>query len=213
MNRPTLPLLHLPPPLSIYLSSFGPESVGLPLFCYIDLAQIPSSLDPAFEAFPLPSPNRAQLADLSSLPSSSLINHGSSRIDMARSVLSPSSGPLSTLPAEPFLSSRSATDEPALAAYYASRPIPETFEPGIVAASVLVSILGSYATLLLLGKRTSIRGTRNLVLLLAASVTFGVVGVWSMHFVSSARPFSLSLSRLLPNRLSSLFSLGAWGYM
>ncbi|KAL7412161.1 hypothetical protein BDY24DRAFT_110596 [Mrakia frigida] len=75
-------------------------------------------------------------------------------------------------------------DEPALAAYYASRPIPETFEPGIVAASVLVSILGSYATLLLLGKRTSIRGTRNLVLLLAASVTFGVVGVWSMHFVS-----------------------------
>ena len=126
---------------------------------------------------------------------------------MARFVLSLTSSSSSNLPPDGLTFSRSRIDEPALAIYYQSAPIPETFEPGIIVASVLVSILGSYATLLLLGKRTSIRGTRNLILLLAASITFGVVGVWSMHFVSSfsARPFSLPLPLLpsLSNRLSS----------
>ena len=47
-----------------------------------------------------------------------------------------------------------------------------------------MSILGSYATLLLLGKRTSSRGWRNHTLLVAAAICFSAVAVWGMHFVS-----------------------------
>ncbi|GMK59234.1 hypothetical protein CspeluHIS016_0702490 [Cutaneotrichosporon spelunceum] len=74
-----------------------------------------------------------------------------------------------------------------LAQYYAQgygNPVPIDPIPGVIVASILVSILGSYATLLVLGRRTSPRGVRNLFLLLLAAVCFAAVAVWGMHFVS-----------------------------
>ena len=56
--------------------------------------------------------------------------------------------------------------------------------PGILVLSIIVSILGSYATLLLLGRRTSSRGWRNHLLLIFAAICFAAVAVWGMHFVS-----------------------------
>ncbi|BEJ12564.1 hypothetical protein CspHIS471_0210240 [Cutaneotrichosporon sp. HIS471] len=74
-----------------------------------------------------------------------------------------------------------------LAQYYSQyhgNPVPIDPIPGVIVASILVSILGSYATLLVLGRRTSPRGVRNLALLLLAAVCFAAVAVWGMHFVS-----------------------------
>lgn len=77
-------------------------------------------------------------------------------------------------------------DKVELAAWYADnrRAVPIRPEAGVLVASILVSILGSYATLLVLGRRTSPRGFRNLILLLLAAVCFSAVAVWGMHFVS-----------------------------
>lgn len=78
------------------------------------------------------------------------------------------------------------TDKVQLAEWYAvnRRAVPIRPEPGVLVASIFVSILGSYATLLVLGRRTSPRGFRNLILLLLAAVCFSAVAVWGMHFVS-----------------------------
>lgn len=65
-----------------------------------------------------------------------------------------------------------------------THPVPIRPIPGVIVASILVSVLGSYATLLVLGRRTSARGLRNLALLLLAAVCFSAVAVWGMHFVS-----------------------------
>lgn len=75
-------------------------------------------------------------------------------------------------------------DEDALAEYYQSMAVPLNPQAGILIASILVSILGSYATLLLLGRRTSSRGIRNTALLVLAAICFAAVAVWGMHFVS-----------------------------
>ncbi|KAL7422485.1 hypothetical protein Q5752_003133 [Cryptotrichosporon argae] len=75
-------------------------------------------------------------------------------------------------------------DDPmSLAAYYETQAIPIHPQPGILIASILVSILGSYATLLVLGRRTSSKGLRNFALLLLAALSFAAVAVWGMHFV------------------------------
>ena len=61
--------------------------------------------------------------------------------------------------------------------------MPWTANPGVTVASILVSVLGSYATLLILGRRTSNRGFANGLLLVLSAGAFTVVAVWSMHFV------------------------------
>jgi hypothetical protein len=77
-----------------------------------------------------------------------------------------------------------ATDPHALAIYYTANAIPLHPQPGLLVLSIIVSILGSYATLLCLGRRTSSRGWRNHVLLFASALCFAAVAVWGMHFVS-----------------------------
>ncbi|CBQ72505.1 conserved hypothetical protein [Sporisorium reilianum SRZ2] len=79
----------------------------------------------------------------------------------------------------------------AVAEYYVTHRIPQRFNPGIVVASIAVSALGSYSTLLLLGKRTSNKGKRNIFLLSFAATTMAAVGIWGMHFIGmhmSLRP-------------------------
>lgn len=68
--------------------------------------------------------------------------------------------------------------------YYVTHAVPIHPVPGILVLSIVVSVLGSYATLLLLGRRTSSRGWRNHLLLGFAAVCFSAVAVWGMHFVS-----------------------------
>lgn len=79
----------------------------------------------------------------------------------------------------------------AVAEYYVTHKIPQRFNPGIVVASVAVAALGSYTTLLVLGKRTSNKGKRNIFLLSLAATTMASVGIWGMHFIGmhmSLRP-------------------------
>lgn len=66
----------------------------------------------------------------------------------------------------------------ALAQYYTSHAIPQRFNPGIIVASIAVAILGAYSTLLLLGRRTSNKGVRNIFLLVLAATTMSFVGIW-----------------------------------
>jgi len=75
-------------------------------------------------------------------------------------------------------------DPQALTEYYTQYAIPLRPQPGILVLSIIVSILGSYATLLCLGRRTSSRGWRNHILLFASALCFAAVAVWGMHFVS-----------------------------
>ncbi|PWN46283.1 hypothetical protein IE81DRAFT_2818 [Ceraceosorus guamensis] len=75
------------------------------------------------------------------------------------------------------------TNVTAIAEYYLTHPVPQRLVPVIIVASVAVSVLGSYATLLLLGKRTGNKGIRNVAFLLMAAVTMSSVGIWGMHFI------------------------------
>ncbi|OCF39031.1 hypothetical protein I317_07168 [Kwoniella heveanensis CBS 569] len=75
-------------------------------------------------------------------------------------------------------------DPAALADYYLDNAIPLRPQPGVLVASIIVSILGSYATLLVLGRRTSSRGWRNHGLLFIAAIVFAACAIWGMHFVS-----------------------------
>ncbi|KAK0566641.1 hypothetical protein OC844_000628 [Tilletia horrida] len=77
----------------------------------------------------------------------------------------------------------SAANLTALAEYYVVHSIPQRFNPGIILASVAVATLGAYSTLLLLSKRTSNKGARNVVLLVLAAATMSSVGIWGMHFI------------------------------
>lgn len=97
--------------------------------------------------------------------------------------------PPSVLHLRPF--AQCDTDNEALSAYWSTRWMPWTANPGVTVASILVSVLGSYATLLILGRRTSNRGFGNGLLLVLGAGAFTVVAVWSMHFVG---PFCLAVT-------------------
>ncbi|WAQ90294.1 hypothetical protein PtA15_12A282 [Puccinia triticina] len=75
------------------------------------------------------------------------------------------------------------TDPVALAIYYQTHPLPQTFNAGIVVASIVASFLGAETTLLLLSRRTSTAGARNWGILVLAATTMGSVGIWGMHFI------------------------------
>ncbi|CAD6893115.1 unnamed protein product [Tilletia controversa] len=77
----------------------------------------------------------------------------------------------------------SAANMTALAEYYVVHSVPQRFNPGIILASVAVATLGANSTLLLLSKRTSNKGARNVVLLVLAAATMSSVGIWGMHFI------------------------------
>ncbi|KAA1134694.1 hypothetical protein PGTUg99_003921 [Puccinia graminis f. sp. tritici] len=67
------------------------------------------------------------------------------------------------------------TDPVALAIYYQTHPLPQTFNAGIVVASIVASFLGAETTLLLLSRRTSTAGARNWGILVLAATTMGSV--------------------------------------
>ena len=69
-------------------------------------------------------------------------------------------------------------DPAALAAYYKDHAIPVSYNAGLIAASIVVSLLGSYTTLVLLGRRTSNVGWRNIAYLITAALTMSSVGIW-----------------------------------
>ncbi|KNE91339.1 hypothetical protein PSTG_15268 [Puccinia striiformis f. sp. tritici PST-78] len=75
------------------------------------------------------------------------------------------------------------TDPVALAIYYQTHPLPQTYNAGIVVASIVASFLGAETTLLLLSRRTSTAGARNWGILVLAATTMGSVGIWGMHFI------------------------------
>jgi NO-binding membrane sensor protein with MHYT domain len=75
-----------------------------------------------------------------------------------------------------------------------------------VVASILVSLLGSYATLTLLGRRTGSHGWRNHAILGLSVVCFATVAVWGMHFVSTKAASFCGLSYLTRN-----FAIGCVG--
>ncbi|KDN42391.1 hypothetical protein K437DRAFT_164180 [Tilletiaria anomala UBC 951] len=93
-----------------------------------------------------------------------------------------------TTVSDAYLHSSNLTD---VALYYTVHAIPQVYNPGIIVASIAVAILGSYSTLLLLGKRTSNKGARNITLLVMAASVMACVGIWGMHFIGmhfSLRP-------------------------
>ena len=75
------------------------------------------------------------------------------------------------------------TEPTQLVDYYTTSAVPLHPLPGIIILSVVVSVLGSYAALLVLGRRTASRGWRNHVFLGLAAICFGAVAIWGMHFV------------------------------
>lgn len=84
----------------------------------------------------------------------------------------------------PFSQFSSHIDQEQLVSYYVNNAVPIRTQPGVLIASIIVSILGSYATLIVLGRRTSSRGWRNHLLLLLAAIVFAACAIWGMHFVS-----------------------------
>lgn len=75
----------------------------------------------------------------------------------------------------PSFQAINATDLHALAIYYQTHPVPQSFNAGVVVASILVSVLGAATSLLLLGRRTATSGFRNWALLFLAAVTMASV--------------------------------------
>ncbi|KAK8224582.1 hypothetical protein HDK90DRAFT_514758 [Phyllosticta capitalensis] len=69
--------------------------------------------------------------------------------------------------------------------YHIGQRVPFHCDPGIIVASYLVSFVGAVATVELLHRRKSGHGWRNWLQLGACSVSFGVVGIWCMHFVGN----------------------------
>ncbi|KTW28669.1 uncharacterized protein T551_02519 [Pneumocystis jirovecii RU7] len=55
----------------------------------------------------------------------------------------------------------------------------------IVMISYFISVLGSYTTLELLRRRTSMRGVFNWSLLICSALSMGGVAIWSMHFLGN----------------------------
>ncbi|KAI9323140.1 hypothetical protein BX666DRAFT_2021895 [Dichotomocladium elegans] len=69
--------------------------------------------------------------------------------------------------------------------------VSQHFSGGIIFISYIIATVGAQTTLELLGRRTHIHGIRNWLLLVAAAIAMGGVGIWSMHFVGNN---SLSLT-------------------
>ena len=66
----------------------------------------------------------------------------------------------------------------ALAQHYQTHAVPQRYNAGVVFASIAVSVLGCYTTLLLLGRRTSKGGIRDFLLLIMSASTMSGVGIW-----------------------------------
>ncbi|MGH8583911.1 MAG: MHYT domain-containing protein, partial [Gammaproteobacteria bacterium] len=61
--------------------------------------------------------------------------------------------------------------------------LPYSYDPGLVAISVLIAVLASYVALNFAARLTTTRGRERFGLLLCGAVAMGT-GIWSMHFVA-----------------------------
>lgn len=94
-------------------------------------------------------------------------------------------------PPPPLLTlSCAAPDLTELALYYTDHALPQRYSPGIVVASILVSVFGCFSTLTLLGKRTGASNLRNHFWLLFAATTMASVAVWGMVRILSTAHIS-----------------------
>ncbi|CAO1624124.1 unnamed protein product [Parajaminaea phylloscopi] len=84
-----------------------------------------------------------------------------------------------------------ASNQQALAEYFTHHHLPSKYNAGLIVVSLIVAYLGAYTALLILGKRTSNRGGRNIGLLVLAAVVEASVGIWSLHIMAT---YSLSLA-------------------
>ncbi|KAH8685526.1 hypothetical protein BGZ60DRAFT_522818 [Tricladium varicosporioides] len=63
--------------------------------------------------------------------------------------------------------------------------VERTFNPGYVVLSYLISYVGAWTTVEIINKRTTLRGSWNWSILLAAAISMGGVATWCMHFVGN----------------------------
>ncbi|OIW27762.1 hypothetical protein CONLIGDRAFT_542746, partial [Coniochaeta ligniaria NRRL 30616] len=63
--------------------------------------------------------------------------------------------------------------------------VPRSFNPGFVALSYVVSLIGAASTLELINRRTAPRGRLNHLLLVSAAVTMGGIAIWCMHYIGN----------------------------
>ena len=61
--------------------------------------------------------------------------------------------------------------------------LPHSYDPGLVAISVLIAVLASYVALNFAARLTTTRGWERFGLLLGGAIAMGT-GIWSMHFVA-----------------------------
>ncbi len=81
-----------------------------------------------------------------------------------------------------------------------------TYDPYLVALSILVAALASYTALDLGGRVAAARGIARRVWLAAAAITMGG-GIWSMHFVAMLA-FIMPTPDVLRHRIDRPFSRG-----
>ncbi|RKF76765.1 putative mhyt domain signaling protein [Golovinomyces cichoracearum] len=63
--------------------------------------------------------------------------------------------------------------------------VPRTFKSGYVVLSYCISYIGSWTTLELISRRTSMHGISNWLILAAASVSMGGIATWCMHYIGN----------------------------
>ncbi|PWN18065.1 hypothetical protein BCV69DRAFT_285364 [Microstroma glucosiphilum] len=106
---------------------------------------------------------------------------------MASLATSTSTGLPSGLSTNVLPSPTGALDDPAyleaLAYYYTSHAVPQSYHVGLVIASIVVAYYGAWCTIFLLARRTTTKGYRNIILLVLAATVMSTLGVWGMHFV------------------------------
>ncbi|KAM6508311.1 hypothetical protein FALCPG4_018184 [Fusarium falciforme] len=68
---------------------------------------------------------------------------------------------------------------------YQGHIVPQSYNPGFVSLSYVVSLVGAGSTLELLNRRTASRGLFNHLLLVSSAVTMGGVAIWCMHFIGN----------------------------
>ncbi|KUJ12089.1 uncharacterized protein LY89DRAFT_221723 [Mollisia scopiformis] len=63
--------------------------------------------------------------------------------------------------------------------------IPRRFRAGYIVLSYFISFVGSWTTLEIINRRTSMRGAYNWLHLAAASISMGGIAIWCMHFIGN----------------------------
>lgn len=68
---------------------------------------------------------------------------------------------------------------------YRGHIVPQSYNPGFVALSYVVSLVGAASTLELINRRTGFKGLFNHLLLMSSAITMGGISIWCMHFIGN----------------------------